>query len=111
MRADDGFRILSLLFKILDQGPTYSHQPILQILHTLLAGGLDLTETRTRAQLPGWTVIVARFTTGPLWKDAAQVLEAVLKAFPVPAQVRIIYVVLCYFRLLLFSFVVIFVCC
>lgn len=88
MRADDGFQSLSLLFKILDQGPTYSHPPILQILHALMAGGLDLTEQRIRSHLPVWAQIVARFTTGPLWKDAALVLESVLKAFPTPAHVE-----------------------
>ena len=85
VRANEGYRVLSLLFKILDQGPTYSHQSVLKILYGLLSG-IDLAEQNIRAHLPSWIAIVARFVTGQIWKDASLVLEAVLKSFPSPIQ-------------------------
>lgn len=85
VRANDGYRVLSLLFKILDQGPTYLHQSVLKLLFGLLSG-LDLAEQNIRTNLSSWVAVVARFVTGPIWKDASLVLEAVLKAFPSPAH-------------------------
>jgi hypothetical protein len=85
VRANEGYRVLSLLFKILDQGPTYLHQSVLKILFGLLSG-LDLAEQNVRTNLASWVSIVARFVTGQIWKDASMVLESVLKAFPSPTH-------------------------
>lgn len=97
IRANDAYRILSLLFKILDQGPTYSQQSVLQILQIVLTG-VDLTTPNIRAHLPSWVSHIARFVTGQIWKDASRVLEAILKSFPkyVLIIVVIITIVLTY---------------
>lgn len=91
IRANDAYRILSLLFRVLDQGQTYSQQSTLQILYILLTG-VDLTTPSIRSHLPSWISIVARFVTGPIWKDASRALEAIVNSFP-PAQMDVTRVV------------------
>lgn len=80
----------SLLFNILDQGPSYYSQAVLQMIQALIgpfAGTTTGDLDPVRVRLSHWLSVVSRFVNGPLWKEAQQLLGTTLRLYPTPTQI------------------------